>query len=477
MFCPQCGTKNKPGSKFCGNCGFDFTAIEKEVKVKAKPVKKKSGAGWIIALILVVVIAAFAFLFIHANFELNIPFADTLHLDFLEVDLGGIDLPDWLPFADRIEELFGGGGGSIRDKQSSRSDDEKQKDVSSEADEPIEEAPVEEAPVEEPAVEPAAELPPARGDGKIIFVVPGYLEDNLSYDAAHKGLQEAAADFGFEYEAIEAGLDFYEIQDTILATATDSDADYIVSTWYMLDLLPELAFSNPGKNFILIDTVVDFSTTCAGCENVYALEFKRREATFLAGYYAGLMSQTGMIGAIGGMDLPVINDYLEGYRQGAMYAGLQADDVQIMYADSFADPAMGAALAENMFAMGADILFHVAAATAEGMFEAAADQGKWAIGVDTDQARAYMESDPDLASVILTSAEMNLDKGLYRTFELIAGGRLEWGANESIGVAEDAVGLAMNDIFKANTPRDIEEKVLEAALKISSGEIVVDSVY
>ena len=131
MFCPQCGTKNKPGSKFCGNCGFDFTAIEKEVKVKAKSAKKKSGAGWIIALILVVVVAVFAFLFIHANFDLNIPFADVLHLDFLEVDLSGIDLPDWLPFADKLEELFGDRGGSIRDKRSSRSEDEEPKQGSS----------------------------------------------------------------------------------------------------------------------------------------------------------------------------------------------------------------------------------------------------------------------------------------------------------------------------------------------------------
>ena len=117
MYCPNCGTKNIEGSVFCGSCGFDLSMIKPEKskkkgekgenKVKApNPSNKKSRGAWIIALVIVLLLSVFIFLFIHANAGLDIPFADTLHLDFLEADLSGIDLPDWLPFADRIEDFF-----------------------------------------------------------------------------------------------------------------------------------------------------------------------------------------------------------------------------------------------------------------------------------------------------------------------------------------------------------------------------------
>ena len=116
------------------------------------------------------------------------------------------------------------------------------------------------------------------------------------------------------------------------------------------------------------------------------MTYAQNEGSFLAGYYAGLMSESGIIGAVGGMDIPVINDFMVGYVQGAGEAGVPEENVLIQYAGGWSDPAKGKELALTMYQQGADIVFQVAGGTGEGVFYAAEEAGKWAIGVDSDQA-------------------------------------------------------------------------------------------
>lgn len=77
------------------------------------------------------------------------------------------------------------------------------------------------------------------------------------------------------------------------------------------------------------------------------------------------MTESDIIGAIGGMGIPPVVEFIEGYQNGA-----QCDNsnvvVLVKYTHDWFDPAGGAAIAEDMVADGADVIFQPAGATGNG---------------------------------------------------------------------------------------------------------------
>jgi basic membrane protein A len=256
----------------------------------------------------------------------------------------------------------------------------------------------------------------------------------------------------------------------------DPDVDVlIVGSSDLMEVMLSAAVDYPEKTFIMFDNPVDF--TAGDYPNVYAVQYKQNEGSYLAGLYAGLMSETGMIGAVGGMDIPVINDFMVGYVQGAGEAGIPAENVLIQYAGSWSDPAKGKELALTMYQQGADVVFQVAGGTGEGVFYAAQESGNWAIGVDSDQYAIEKETNPELADTILTSMLKNVDNSLYRALSMFFDGTLPLGSNEVLGIAEGGVGLAYNDYYESMTPQDVKDTIAATQEKVTAGEIVIETVF
>jgi len=316
------------------------------------------------------------------------------------------------------------------------------------------------------------------GTMKIVYVITGTLGDKSFIDSANRGLVKAAEEFGYEYVAVEAGTDPAKWEPAFVDTVQDPDVDFvIVGSNDLMEILYSSASDYPEKKFIVFDNVVDFEDECSGCDNIYAIQYKQNEGSFVVGLYAGLMSETGMIGAVGGQELPVIADFFVGYVQGAGVAGITEENVLLQYAGDWGDPAKGKELALTMYQQGADIIFQVAGGTGMGVFQAAEEVGKWAIGVDSDQGMIIEETNPDQAAVILTSMLKNVDNSLYRAFELYEAGNLPFGTNENLGIAEGGVGVAYNKYFDEYTPDDVKKLILEAEASVKSGEIEVVSVF
>ena len=195
--------------------------------------------------------------------------------------------------------------------------------------------------------------------------------------------------------SVEAGVDPATWEASLEDAAANEDYDIlIVGTWQMVEFLQNIAPKYPDKKFMIYDTSVDYET-CEMCDHVYSVLYKQNEGSYLAGLYAGLMTQQDMegmneekiIGVIGGQDIPVINDFIVGYKQGAADAGLDPDTgVIVQYAGDWNDPATGKEIALAMYQQGADIVFNVAGGTGVGIFQAAEEVGRYAIGVDSDQA-------------------------------------------------------------------------------------------
>jgi basic membrane protein A len=327
-----------------------------------------------------------------------------------------------------------------------------------------------------------AAKPAAEEKMKVVHLVNGTLGDKSFIDSAHRGLVQASEEFGFELVTVEAGTDPAAWEPAFMDTVQDDTVDWVVvGSGDLMDALVREAPNYPEKKFIMFDNPVDFEA-CPDCTNVYAIQYKQNEGSYLAGLYAGLMSKTKMIGAVGGMDIPVINDFFAGYIQGAKEAGIEEKNILIQYAGSWSDVAKGKELALTMYQQGADVVFQVAGGTGEGVFYAAAeattaDAPKWALGVDSDQALIEADSgNANLAAVILTSMLKNVDKSLYRAFKLNAEGTLAIGTNENLGIP-DGVGLAYNDNYEKYTPQDVKDKIAAAEQAVIDGTVTVATVF
>jgi basic membrane protein A len=318
---------------------------------------------------------------------------------------------------------------------------------------------------------------------KVVHFVNGVLGDKSFFDSAQRGVDRAVAELGVESKTIEAGLDETTWEAALIDTIENEDADiYILGTFQLNGYLTNLADSHPDKRFIIYDAPVDYEA--CECTNVYSILYKQNEGSYLAGVYAAAMTTQEMegmnaeavIGSVGGQEIPVILDFMVGYEQGARDTN---PDVQIIrqFAGGWNDPAKGKELAKAQYSQGADIVFQIAGGTGQGVFEAAVEDGKFALGVDSDQAIIIQDADPAQAERILTSMLKNVDNSLFRAIQLHLDGSLPYGEIEALGIAEGGVGLARNEIYENSTPDEVKALVDEAEQKVLSGEITVETAF
>jgi basic membrane protein A len=324
---------------------------------------------------------------------------------------------------------------------------------------------------------PAAEEASEEGTLKVINLINGVLGDKSFFDSAERGVKKASEEFDIEYKTIELGIDPAAWEAGLEDAAENEEYDvFILGTWQMTEFLQKIAHKYPDKYFFIYDAPVDNSMCEDGCKNVYSIGYKQNEGSYLAGLYAGLMTETGIVGAVGGQDIPVINDFIVGYKQAVL--SVSADNqVIVNYADSWNDPAKGKELALAMYQQGADYVFQIAGGTGVGVFQAAQEVGKYAIGVDSDQALIIEETNPEQAAVIPTSMMKNVDNSLYRGLKMHLEGTLPYGEAEYLGVAEGGVGLAKNKFYEEMTPQDVLDVIAQAEQDLIDGKIAVDTAF
>lgn len=309
---------------------------------------------------------------------------------------------------------------------------------------------------------------------KVALLIPGTLGDKSFYDAANNGIQKVKEELGAEIKVVEMGTDQTKWEPTVL-DFSEQDWDIIVSgSWDMTPIFNEVGELYPDKKYINFDT-----TEPEVVDNVYAMCYRTNELAFLAGSLAALQAQEAgqnTIGFIGGADNPGINDFLVGYIEGAQYVNKDIK-VATAYAGSFTDATKGKEVALSMFNQGIDIIFQVAGQTGLGVIDAAKELDKYVIGVDSDQALAFMESDPEKAEHVVTSAIKKIDESILRAVNQHVEGTLPYGTHEVLGVAEGGVGLAKNEIYQSLVSEANQAKIDEIEAKISNGEVQVSTAF
>lgn len=313
-------------------------------------------------------------------------------------------------------------------------------------------------------------------DFKVILLIPGNLGDKSFFDAANAGMKKVEELNGVSTRIVEMSQDETKWEPSIL-DAIDQNYDLIISGNAASDIMNDLAEKHPESRFLNFDN----SGTDAP-KNVYSVTYATNEGSFLAGAFAAMITSSNnlpeinsekLIGFLGGMDIPGINDFLVGYIQGALYIDPEIK-IATTYAGTFSDPAKGKELGLGMYNMGVDIAFNVAGQTGLGLIDAAYETKKYAIGVDSDQSLLYAETEPDKAEIVLTSVVKQIDNTIFEGVQRAIDGSLEYGKHELLGLEENAVALADNQIY-SKVPEDIRLRIQEISSKIINNEIEVKS--
>lgn len=216
----------------------------------------------------------------------------------------------------------------------------------------------------------------------------------------------------------------------------------------------------PKTSFTIIDMVVDQP-------NVRSVTFKEEQGSFLVGALAAMASKTGKIGFVGGQDIALIRKFACGYEQGAKHIKKEIEVFQNMTGSTGAawnNPSKGGELAKSQFDRGADVVFAAAGGTGIGVYQAAKDNGKFAIGVDSNQNHLQ-------PGTMLSSMIKRVDNAAYDTFKAKMDGSWQAGI-VSLGLAEKGVGWAVDEHNEALV-KPYMEKMAELEKGIIDGSIKV----
>ena len=302
----------------------------------------------------------------------------------------------------------------------------------------------------------------ALAEPALIFDLGGKFDKSFN-EAAHNGAQKWADETGGTYREIE--LQSEAQREQALRRFADAGLNPIITMGFaMADPLTAVAPDYPDTKFVAIDV------TWLDAPNIRQIGFAEHEGSYLVGMMAALKSETGTVGFIGGMDIPLIRHFGCGFAQGAKAANADVKIVANMTGTTPAawnDPVKGSELTTAQISQGADVVFAAAGGTGVGVLQTAADQDILAIGVDSNQNHLH-------PGKVLTSMLKRVDVAVYDALK--AGTDVETGVF-TLGLAEDGVGYAMDDNNASLISNEMKTAVEAAREQIIAGDLTVASYY
>ncbi len=311
---------------------------------------------------------------------------------------------------------------------------------------------------------------------KISLFIPGQLGSISYFDNADKGMKDAKEKYGDKVD-----INVYELGENLsdyepaLFDAIDDETDLILTIgWQMKEAIEKVAPQAKDTKFFAIDTTLEFDTY--DLENTNSTIFKASEGAFLTGAFASLVSETGTIGFLGGMDDAEIHEFAVAYIEGARYIN---DDIKVFtsWVGDYADAATGKTMSLSQYNQGADIAFAAAGGSGMGQIQAADETDNWAIGVDEDQYSALKEVSPALADNVATSMVKAIDVAVLSAIDDYMEGNFQGGSTTILGLESMAIYLVENDIYYNLLEEEEQEKLKEISNGIINGDIKVPYSY
>jgi basic membrane protein A len=330
----------------------------------------------------------------------------------------------------------------------------------------VEEPPAEE-PMEEPMEEPAA---PALLACQVTDT--GGIDDKSFNATAWKGVEDAVTGLGVEGKFLESQQQTdYE---TNINAWIEEGCDLIITVGFLLgDATAASAEANPDQKFTIVDFAYDPTFP-----NVVGQVFNTQEAAFLAGYASAGVTQTGKLGTFGGIPIPPVTVFMDGFALGAAYynevhgtavevLGWDPATQEGLFTGNFESLEDGRNLGESLMDEGADIIMPVAGPVGLGTAAAAEERGGvYIVGVDNDWAIVNEQYAP----IVLTSVLKNMDVTTYNVIKAVMDGTFTGGV--TVGTLENGgVGLASFHELAGMVSDELQGELDDVAAKLVAGEL------
>ena len=304
----------------------------------------------------------------------------------------------------------------------------------------------------------------------------GGIDDNSFNQTAWKGVQDAIADFNIEGRFLESQAETdYEAN---INSLLGGQCDVIITVGFLLgDATKTAAEANPDQPFSIVDFAYD-----PPLPNVLWQVYATDEAAFMAGYLAAGMSKTGILGTFGGINIPPVTIFMDGFVYGVDYYNTENDtNVTVLgwdtetreglFTNNFESLDDGRAYAQNLYDEGADIVLPVAGPVGLGSAALADELGTdqlMVIGVDAD---LYL-TDPEKGHVYLTSVTKRMDATVRQVIEMAMNDQLAGGL--IVGSLENGgVDLAPFHDLDSAVPDALKAKLVDIRAGIIDGTISV----
>jgi basic membrane protein A len=274
----------------------------------------------------------------------------------------------------------------------------------------------------------------------------------------------------------------------------DENTDLIVTVGFLLGVdTAKAANANPNTMFAIVDYAYPdcwpgavVGTDCGSdveIPNVRGLTFQTDQAAFLAGYLAAGMTETGKVGTYGGIQIPTVTIFMDGFQAGVMYynqqhgtnvqvVGWDAATGQGLFTGNFESTDDGRAFAESLMQEGVDIIMPVAGPV--GLGSAAVCQetgGCLIIGVDAD----WYDTAPEYQDVVLTSVLKKIDVAVYDTIVDMVNGQFT-GGTVVYTIADGGVDIAPYHNFDSQVPDSLKAEIEQLKEQLINGTLTVNAV-
>ena len=319
----------------------------------------------------------------------------------------------------------------------------------------------------------------ARRDGcqikvGIVFDIGG--KNDRSFNAAAwEGVKRAEQEMNICLSDVEPGNPT-SIEPAMRAFA-EKNFDLIIGVGFAQGpIMQKVATDYPNIKFAIVDGVIFEADGKTPKSNVASLVFREHEGSYLVGMIAASKSKTGVLGFLGGMDIPLIHKFATGYEEGAKSINPKIRVVPnyVGVTDSaWNNPGKGKELALAQIDKGADVIFTAAGNSGLGAFDAVEQYGKgpngeanrFVIGVDSNQNGVK-------PGFVLTSMVKRVDNAVFDVAKEVREGNFRGGFH-AFGLDKDGVAYALDENNKTLIPQDVIQKVEGAKSQIVAGEIKV----
>jgi basic membrane protein A len=305
----------------------------------------------------------------------------------------------------------------------------------------------------------------------------GGFDDKSFNQTSLQGMLDAKDDIGVQTAQVESSGDS-EYADNIDQLVNEG-CDQITTVGFLLgDATLAAAKANPDIDFAIVDfAYIDEKGNNTAPDNLKGLTFNTSEPSYLAGYLAAAKSESGKVGTFGGLNIPTVTIFMNGFLQGVeKYNEDNGTDVQVIgwdgkdgsFTEDFENKAKGQQVAEQEIQQGADVIFPVAGPAGLGGLQAAKDAGAKGIWVDTDGC----ESAAEYCDILLTSVMKGMDVAVEDAIQASVDGNfsneLYTGTleNGGVGLADYGPNADVDDEL-ASKIDDLKQQIIDGTITIS----------